>query len=169
MRSVTLANGVLRLKYRTDRRYGLPVEPWAVFHLKLAAETWRKLKIYGRLSWQSWRIGRKAYELADIRASEPPERQPRNRFGARKIRERVADRVTDILPVVPEGDDHHRATLGQSARKAPEEMERFLVRPLEIVHDGEQRLRRAQSQEQLGRGVLQPVTLSFGIACLGRR
>jgi hypothetical protein len=28
-----------------------------VFHWKLAKETWKKLKIYGSLAWQGWRIG----------------------------------------------------------------------------------------------------------------
>jgi len=54
-----LEGGVVRMKYRRDRRYGMPIEPIGLFHLKLAADFWRKLKIYGRLSWQGWRIGRK--------------------------------------------------------------------------------------------------------------
>jgi hypothetical protein len=54
-----LEGGIVRLKYRTDRRHGMPIEPWGLFHLKLAAETWRKLKIYGRLAWQGRRIGQK--------------------------------------------------------------------------------------------------------------
>jgi hypothetical protein len=54
-----LEGGGLRLKYRRDRRHGLPIEPWGLFHLKLAAESWRKLKIYTRLAWQGWRIGRR--------------------------------------------------------------------------------------------------------------
>ncbi len=54
-----LEGGVVRMKYRRDRRYGLPIEPVGVFHLKLALETWKKLRIYGRLAWQGWRIGRK--------------------------------------------------------------------------------------------------------------
>jgi hypothetical protein len=52
-----LEGGIVRLKYRRDRRYGMKIEPFGVFHCKLAAETWRKLKIYGRLAWQGWRIG----------------------------------------------------------------------------------------------------------------
>ena len=52
-----LEGGIVRLKYRRDRRYGMKIEPFGVFHYKLAAETWRKLKIYGRLAWQGWRIG----------------------------------------------------------------------------------------------------------------
>jgi hypothetical protein len=47
------------MKYRQDRRYGLPIEPVGLFHLKLAAETWRKLRIYAQLAWQGWRIGQK--------------------------------------------------------------------------------------------------------------
>ena len=54
-----LEGGVVRLKYRRDRRHGLPIEPIGVFHYKLATETWKKLKIYARLAWQGWRIGRK--------------------------------------------------------------------------------------------------------------
>ena len=53
-----LEGGVVRLKYRRDRRYGMPIEPIGVFHWKLAVETVRKLRIYGRLAWQCWRIGR---------------------------------------------------------------------------------------------------------------
>jgi len=54
-----LEGGILRLKYRRDRRYGMKIEPFGLFHLKLAAEIWKKLTIYARLSWQAWRIGRK--------------------------------------------------------------------------------------------------------------
>jgi hypothetical protein len=54
-----LEGGVLRMKYRRDRRHGLPVEPVGVFHYKLAAATWKKLGIYARLAWQGWRIGQK--------------------------------------------------------------------------------------------------------------
>jgi hypothetical protein len=54
-----LEGGVVRLKYRADRRSGLPIEPVGVFHWKLAVETWKKLAIYARLAWQGWRIGRK--------------------------------------------------------------------------------------------------------------
>ena len=37
----------------------LPIEPVGVFHWKLAVETVKKLRIYGRLAWQGWRIGQK--------------------------------------------------------------------------------------------------------------
>jgi len=66
----------VRLKYRRDRRHGLPIEPIGVFHVKLAADFWRKLKIYGRLAWQGWRIGQmvkndpKRLEYTDL-ALEP--------------------------------------------------------------------------------------------------
>ena len=62
----------MRLKYRRDRRYGMPIEPVGVFHWKLAVETVRKLKIYGRLAWQGWRIGQrvkndpKRHEYTDL-------------------------------------------------------------------------------------------------------
>jgi hypothetical protein len=71
-----LEGGVIRMKYRRDRRSGLPIEPFGLFHLKLAAETWKKLRIYGRLAWQAWRIGRmvkndpRRYEYTDL-ALEP--------------------------------------------------------------------------------------------------
>ena len=71
-----LEGGVLRMKYRADRRYGMPIEPIGVFHYKLAVEFWRKLKIYARLAWQGWRIGRKVkndpkrHEYTDL-ALEP--------------------------------------------------------------------------------------------------
>jgi hypothetical protein len=54
-----LEGGVIRMKYRRDRRYGMPIEPAGVFHWKLAVETVKKLRIYGRLAWQAWRIGQK--------------------------------------------------------------------------------------------------------------
>ena len=34
-----LEGGVVRMKYRRDRRYGMPIEPIGVFHWKLAVET----------------------------------------------------------------------------------------------------------------------------------
>ncbi|MCX7360919.1 MAG: radical SAM protein [Alphaproteobacteria bacterium] len=54
-----LEGGGVRLKYRGDRRHGMKIEPWGLFHLKLAAEFCHKMKIYARLAWQGWRIGRK--------------------------------------------------------------------------------------------------------------
>src|SRR5690349_3875918 len=54
-----LEGGVLRLKYRCDRRHGMPIEPIGVFHWKLAIESWKKIGIYLRLAWQGWRIGQK--------------------------------------------------------------------------------------------------------------
>ena len=54
-----LEGGGVRMKYRLDRRHGLPIEPWGLFHVRLAAEFWGKLKIYGRLAWQGWRIAQK--------------------------------------------------------------------------------------------------------------
>ncbi len=54
-----LEGGIVRLKYRRDRRYGMPIEPVGVFHFKLLVETFRKLKNYGKLAWQGWRIGQK--------------------------------------------------------------------------------------------------------------
>ena len=47
------------MKYRRDRRYGMPIESIGVFHVKVAVEFCRKLAIYARLAWQGWRIGRK--------------------------------------------------------------------------------------------------------------
>src|SRR5258708_39940488 len=54
-----LEGGILRMKYRTDRRYGLPIEPIGLFHYGLALEYWTKIKIYARLAWQGWRIAQK--------------------------------------------------------------------------------------------------------------
>jgi hypothetical protein len=54
-----LEGGILRLKYRADRRHGLPIVPIGLFHYRLAVETWKKIAIYARLAWQGWRIGRK--------------------------------------------------------------------------------------------------------------
>jgi radical SAM superfamily enzyme len=63
-----LDGGILRMKYRRDRRHGMPIEPIGVFHWKLALETIRKEKIYGRLIWQVWSIGRRV--LNDPRRHE---------------------------------------------------------------------------------------------------
>ncbi|WP_300782382.1 hypothetical protein [Enhydrobacter sp.] len=71
-----LEGGIVRMKYRRDRRSGIPIEPAGVFHYKLARETWRKLAIYGRLAWRGWRIGQKVkndpgrYDYTDL-ALEP--------------------------------------------------------------------------------------------------
>jgi len=54
-----LEGGGVRMKYRRDRRHGLPIEPFGVFHWKLVRETWKKLKIYGSLAWQGWRIAQR--------------------------------------------------------------------------------------------------------------
>src|SRR5258708_13960056 len=51
--------GMVRIKYGSDRRYGMPIEPFGVFHFKLALESWKKIRIYARLAWQGWRIGQK--------------------------------------------------------------------------------------------------------------
>jgi hypothetical protein len=37
----------------------MKIEPFGVFHYKLALENWKKIKIYARLAWQGWRIGQK--------------------------------------------------------------------------------------------------------------
>ena len=54
-----LEGGLIRLKYRCDRRPGLPIEPPLIFHFKLAAQFARKLVSYGRLSFAGWRIARR--------------------------------------------------------------------------------------------------------------
>jgi len=54
-----LEGGLIRLKYRRDRRPGLPIEPPLIFHFKLAAQFARKLVSYGRLSFAGWRIARR--------------------------------------------------------------------------------------------------------------
>jgi hypothetical protein len=54
-----LEGGIVRMKYRRDRRYGMKIEPIGVFHYKLALESLKKIKIYARLAWQGWRIGQK--------------------------------------------------------------------------------------------------------------
>jgi hypothetical protein len=54
-----LEGGIVRMKYRRDRRYGMKIDPIGVFHYKLALESWKKLRIYARLAWQGWRIGEK--------------------------------------------------------------------------------------------------------------
>jgi hypothetical protein len=37
----------------------MKIDPIGVFHVKLAVESWKKLRIYARLAWQGWRIGQK--------------------------------------------------------------------------------------------------------------
>jgi hypothetical protein len=54
-----LEGGGLRLKYRRDRRPGMPIDGMLQFYLKLVAQTWRKLRVYAPLAWQGWHIGRK--------------------------------------------------------------------------------------------------------------
>src|SRR5260370_39600876 len=54
-----LEGGILRMKYRADRRHGMPIVPIGLFHYRLAAENWKKIKIYAHLAWQGWRIGQK--------------------------------------------------------------------------------------------------------------
>jgi hypothetical protein len=54
-----LEGGILRLKYRADRRRSMPIVPIGLFHYRLAVENWKKIRIYARLAWQGWRIGRK--------------------------------------------------------------------------------------------------------------
>jgi hypothetical protein len=54
-----LEGGIVRLKYRRDRRYGMKTDPIGVFHYRLAIESWKKISIYARLAWQGWRIGQK--------------------------------------------------------------------------------------------------------------
>ena len=51
-----LEGGVVRLKYRADRRPAMPVEWPGIFHLKLVAETAVKLWRYGRLFLDARRI-----------------------------------------------------------------------------------------------------------------
>jgi hypothetical protein len=54
-----LEGGIVRLKYRSDRRPAMSVEWPGVFHLKMAGETLWKLWRYGRLYLDAWRIIRK--------------------------------------------------------------------------------------------------------------
>jgi len=54
-----LEGGILRLKYRRDRRPGLPVELPVMFHLRLAAQfAWKHL-LYAWFAFQGWRIARR--------------------------------------------------------------------------------------------------------------
>ena len=54
-----LEGGVVRLKYRRDRRPGLPLELPVVFHLKMVADFARKLVRCARAGFLSWRIARR--------------------------------------------------------------------------------------------------------------
>jgi hypothetical protein len=54
-----LEGGILRLKFRTDRRPGLPRELPVLFHLRMAGEFLRRISIYGWLAFNWWRISRK--------------------------------------------------------------------------------------------------------------
>ncbi len=50
----------MRLKYRRDRRHGLPIEPIGVFHLQAGArDLGTSSRSTSRLAWQGWRIGQK--------------------------------------------------------------------------------------------------------------
>ena len=51
-----LEGGIVRLKYRTDRRPEMGIEWPGVFHVKLAAEALWKIWHYGRFYYQGWRI-----------------------------------------------------------------------------------------------------------------
>jgi hypothetical protein len=54
-----LDGGILRLKYRRDRRPGLPVEPPLLFHLRLAVQfAWKHLR-YAQMAFRGWRIARR--------------------------------------------------------------------------------------------------------------
>ncbi len=54
----------------------MKIEPIGLFHVKLAVESWKKIRIYARLAWQGWRIGQrvkhdpKRHEYTDL-ALEP--------------------------------------------------------------------------------------------------
>ena len=50
-----LEGGIFRLKNRTDRRAGLPIEPRVVFYPRYALETARKLVQYGWMIFQAYR------------------------------------------------------------------------------------------------------------------
>jgi len=81
-----LEGGIVRMKYRRDRRYGMKIEPFGAFHYKLALESWKKIKIYGWLAWQGWRIGQMVkndpnrHDYMDLALS------PRRRGGSRQAR-----------------------------------------------------------------------------------
>jgi hypothetical protein len=53
----------------------MKIDPIGVFHYKLAIESWKKIRIYARLAWQGWRIGRnvkldpKRHEYMDLALS----------------------------------------------------------------------------------------------------
>ena len=51
-----LEGGIVRLKYRTDRRPGMGFEWPGVFHLRMAGESVWKLWRYGRLFLDGYRI-----------------------------------------------------------------------------------------------------------------
>ena len=54
-----LEGGIVRLKYRADRRPQMGIEWPGIFHVKLAAEALWKIWHYGRFYLEGWRIIRK--------------------------------------------------------------------------------------------------------------
>ena len=71
-----LEGGIVRLKYRRDRRHGMKIEPIGLFHYRLAArELAASSRSTRRLAWQGWRIGQtvkndpKRHEYMDLALS----------------------------------------------------------------------------------------------------
>jgi hypothetical protein len=54
-----LEGGIFRLKYRRDRRKGMPIEHPLVFYPKYGAEIARKLGQYAVMVWNAYRVLRR--------------------------------------------------------------------------------------------------------------
>jgi radical SAM family protein len=115
-----LEGGVVRLKYRRDRRYGMPIEPVGLFHAKLVAEIWRKLKIYARLAWQGWSIGQmvrndpRRYEYTDLALAPVVEEE------MDKLALFAATAGGEAAVSKKRGEDRARVTVAKNLRLAAE-------------------------------------------------
>ena len=67
-----LEGGFLRIKYRRDRRSGLPIENPFLFYPKYAWELVRKHWTYGRLAWKFYRIYRNVKKSPNRRSYTDP-------------------------------------------------------------------------------------------------
>jgi radical SAM superfamily enzyme YgiQ (UPF0313 family) len=57
--------GILRRKYRGDRRPGLPVEPAGQFYARYLSETAHKIRVFAKATWRMYRLKRQVKRAAD--------------------------------------------------------------------------------------------------------
>jgi len=116
-----LEGGMLRLKFRRDRRPSLPLENRFVFYARLARETARKLRGY----WSTWRLFRSI--LNDVKAD--PNRTSYSDIAIAPLRENEFDAL-DLYHATRGGeaalarkrrDDAIRAGTSRHAAQVPAE------------------------------------------------